>query len=149
MAGTLMLSGKHTIDIEDQKVVSILTKVETIALIGASNKTERDSFKVMSFLLDEGYQVFPVNPALVGEKILNREVYGCIEDIPTSIDMVEVFRQSKYLYDIVVQAKQANAKFIWAQLGVTDTKAELFASESNIPMVVNRCPAIEIPRLGI
>jgi predicted CoA-binding protein len=103
----------------------------------------------MAFLINEGYQVFPVNPLLEGTKILNREVYRSIDDIPSSIDMIDVFRQSKYLYDIVVEAKQANITHIWTQLGVTDVKSELLALESGINIIVNRCPAIEIPRLNL
>ncbi|MDX2368472.1 MAG: CoA-binding protein [Colwellia sp.] len=136
-------------DIEDHKIIDTLNKVKTIALIGASSKPHRASYKVMAFLMNEGYQVFPVNPLLEGTKIMNREVYGCIGDIPSPIDMLDVFRQSQYLYDIVVEAKQANITCIWTQLGVTDVKAEILALESDITMIVNRCPAIEIPRLNL
>ena len=135
--------------IEDDKIIEILNKVKTIALIGASSKQERDSHKVMAFLINKGYQVIPVNPLLKGKKIMDREVYGSIGDIPFPIDMLDVFRQSKYLYDIVVEAKQANIRCIWAQLGVSDEKAELLALENDITMVVDRCPAIEIPRLKL
>lgn len=134
---------------EDHNIIDTLQKIKTIALIGASSKPERDSYKVMAFLINEGYQVFPVNPLLEGTKILNREVYRCIDDIPSPIDMIDVFRQSKYLYDIVVEAKQANIIHIWTQLGVTDVKSELLALESGINIIVNRCPAIEIPRLNL
>ena len=80
---------------------------------------------------------------------MNQKVYACLADLPTPIDMLDVFRQSKYLYDIVVEAKQANITNIWTQLGVTDAKAELLARDSGITMVVDRCPAIEIPRLKL
>jgi len=136
-------------DLEDHKIIETLNMVKTIALIGASSKPERDSYKVMAFLINEGYQVFPINPLLEGTTIMNREVYSSIGDIPSPIDMIDVFRQSKYLYDIVVEAKQANITHIWTQLGVTDVKAELLAVESDITMIVNRCPAIEIPRLNL
>ncbi len=135
--------------IEDHKVIETLNRVKTIALIGASAKPERDSYKVMAFLMNEGYQVFPINPLLEGTTIMDREVYRCIGDIPSAIDMLDVFRQSKYLYDIVVEAKQTNITHIWTQLGVTEVKAELLALESGITMIVNRCPAIEIPRLNL
>mgnify|MGYP000196777576 CR=1 FL=1 len=141
------MSAEHIANIEDQKISETLQKVKTIALIGASSKPERDSYKVMAFLMNEGYQVFPINPLLEGTTIMNRKVYSCIADIPSPIDMLDVFRQSKYLYDIVVEAKQANISRIWTQLGVTDIKAELFALENGIAMIINRCPAIEIPRL--
>ena len=103
----------------------------------------------MAFLMNEGYQVFPINPLLEGTTIMGREVYRGIGDIPMPIDMIDVFRQSKFLYDIVVEAKKANITHIWTQLGVTDVKAELLALESGITMIVNRCPAIEIPRLNL
>jgi len=136
-------------DLEDRKVIDTLKKVKTIALIGASSKPERDSYKVMAFLMNEGYQVFPINPLLAGTTILGQKVYGCLGDVPIPIDMLDVFRQSKYLYNIVVEAKQANIFCIWTQLGVTEVKAELLALESGITMIINRCPAIEIPRLKL
>jgi len=133
----------------DQKIEHILKNTKTIALLGASSKPERDSYKVMAFLIERGYQVFPVNPMQAGQQILGCNVYSHLHDIPVPIDMLDIFRQSKYLYDIVIDAKKINVKFIWAQQGVSDSKAELLAAESNIPMVVDRCPAIEIPRLGL
>jgi len=136
-------------DLEDRKVIDTLKQIKTIALIGASSKPERDSYKVMAFLMNEGYQVFPINPLLAGTTIMDQKVYGSLGDISSPIDMLDVFRQSKYLYDIVVEAKQANITTIWTQLGVTEVKAELLAVESGITMIVNRCPAIEIPRLKL
>jgi predicted CoA-binding protein len=142
------MSTEYITDLEDHKIINTLTKVKTIALIGASDKPERDSYKVMAYLINKGYQVFPINPLLKGTTLMNREVYGCISDIPSPIDMLDVFRQSKYLYNIVIEAKQANITTIWTQLGVTDVKAELLALENDITMIVNRCPVIEIPRLN-
>ena len=133
----------------DKKIAYILKNTKTIALLGASSKPERDSYKVMAFLIERGYQVFPVNPMLAGQQILGCEVYSDLADIPVPIDMLDIFRQSKYLYDIVIDAKKVNVKFIWAQQGVSDTKAELFAVKNNIPIIVDSCPAIEIPRLGL
>lgn len=143
------MSTEYITDLEDHKIINTLTKVKTIALIGASDKPERDSYKVMAYLINKGYQVFPINPLLKGTTLMNREVYGCISDIPSPIDMLDVFRQSKYLYNIVIEAKQANITTIWTQLGVTDVKAELLALENDITMIVNRCPVIEISRLNI
>jgi len=135
--------------LEDQKITETLNQINTIALIGASAKPERDSFKVMAFLINKGYQVYPVNPVLEGATIMNRKVYACISDIPVSVDMIDVFRQSKFLYDIVVEAKKAGVECVWTQLGVTDVEAESYALENGITMIVNRCPAIEIPRLNL
>lgn len=134
---------------EDRNVIDTLNNVKTVALIGASATPTRDSYKVMAFLINKGYQVFPVNPLLEGTILMGRKVYSCINEVPVPIDMIDVFRQSKYLYDIVVEAKQNNINHIWTQLGVTDTKAETLALQNNINMIVNRCPMIEIPRLGL
>lgn len=136
-------------DSRDEKIVHILKNTKTIALLGASANPERDSFKVMQFLIEKGYQVFPVNPMLAGQKVLGCDVYNSLHDIPFSIDMLDVFRQSRYLYDIVLEAKKVNVKYIWTQLGVKDSKAELLATKSNIPMIIDSCPAIEIPRLAL
>ena len=149
MEGALVLMAAQVFDLEDQQIIEILSTAKTIALLGASEKPERDSHKVMRLLIEKGYQVFPVNPLLAGEKILGREVFASIAELPSSIDMLDVFRHSNYLYHIVKEAKLANIKCIWTQLGVTDTKAELLASEVDITMIVNRCPAIEIPRLRL
>jgi predicted CoA-binding protein len=135
--------------ITDDKIIETFNKVKTIALLGASAKVERDSYKVMAFLLNKGYQVIPVNPLLKGTKIMGQDVYESLGDIPFTVDMLDVFRQSKYLYDIVVEAKKTNIRCIWTQLGVTDEKAEMLALESDITMIVDRCPAIEIPRLAL
>lgn len=145
--GTELINNRY--DIEEHKIIDTLNKVKTIALIGASSNPERASYKVMAFLMNEGYQVFPVNPLLEGTSIMNQEVYDRIDDIPSSIDMLDVFRQSKYLYDIVLEAKQANITCIWTQLDVTNAKTESLALKNGISMIVNRCPAIEIPRLNL
>jgi len=136
-------------NVADQKIIDTLNHINTIALIGASEKPERDSFKVMAFLINKGYQVYPVNPVLEGTTIMNRKVYARISDIPVSVDMVDVFRQSKFLYDIVVEAKKAGIDCVWTQLGVTDVEAEYYGLENDITMIVDRCPAIEIPRLNL
>ncbi len=133
----------------DQKITDILKNTNTIALLGASSNPERDSYKVMAFLIECGYQVLPVNPKLAGQQILGCKVYSGLGDIPVAIDMLDIFRQSKYLYDIVIDAIKLNVKFIWAQQGVSDTKAELLAIKNNIPIIVNSCPVIEFPRLGL
>lgn len=143
-----MTNGRIYTD-EDRNVIDTLNNVKTVALIGASATPTRDSYKVMAFLLNKGYEVFPVNPLLEGTTLMGRKVYRCVNDIPTPIDMLDVFRQSKYLYDIVAEAKKNNINHIWTQLGVADTKAETLALQHNINMIVNRCPMIEIPRLGL
>lgn len=129
----------------------ILTSVRTIALVGASHKPERPSHGVMRFLISKGYDVIPVNPGLAGQDLLGKKVFGTLAEIDSPIDMVDVFRNSKEVPGLVdeVLALKNLPQVIWMQLGVTDDVSAARAEEKGIKVVMNRCPAIEIPRLGI
>ncbi|ODS56563.1 MAG: CoA-binding protein [Agrobacterium sp. SCN 61-19] len=129
----------------------ILGGVRTIALLGASPKPDRPSFGVMRFLLSKGYTVYPVNPGQAGKEILGQTVYATMADIPEPIDMVDVFRAPEYLGEVVAEvlALPNRPKFIWGQLSVRDDEAVKPAEEAGIRVVMDRCPAIEIPRLGL
>jgi len=134
---------------EDLK--AILGQVKTIALLGASPKPDRPSFGVMRFLLSKGYTVYPVNPGQAGKEILGQTVYATMADIPDEIDMVDVFRAPEYLGEVVAEALALTnrPKVIWGQLSVRDDEAVKPAEEAGIRVVMDRCPAIEIPRLGL
>ncbi len=127
----------------------ILTTTRTIALLGASPNPDRPSNSVMGYLLTKGYRVFPVNPGQAGKQILGQTVYRTLADVPQPIDMVDVFRAAEYLDSIVDEAiaLDARPKVIWGQLGVRDDEAAAKAEASGIKVVMNRCPAIEYPRL--
>ncbi|KPF56125.1 CoA-binding protein [Rhizobium sp. AAP116] len=129
----------------------ILGSVRTIALLGASPKPDRPSFGVMRFLLSKGYTVYPVNPGQAGKEILGQTVYATMADIPEPIDMVDVFRAPEYLGEVVAEtlALPNRPKVIWGQLTVRDDEAVKPAEEAGIRVVMDRCPAIEIPRLGL
>ncbi|MGF0520085.1 CoA-binding protein [Agrobacterium pusense] len=129
----------------------ILTNVETIALLGASPNPDRPSHGVMRFLLSKGYRVFPVNPGQAGKEILGQAVYARLADIPEAVDMIDVFRAPEYLSAIVDEAivLPQRPKVIWGQLSVRDDHAATKAEAYGIDMVMNRCPAIEYPRLNI
>lgn len=129
----------------------ILASVKTIALVGASPKPDRPSFGVMRFLLSKGYKVHPVNPGQAGKEILGQTVCATMADIPEAIDMVDVFRAPEYLGDVVAEslALKDRPKVIWGQLSVRDDEAVKPAEEAGIKVVMDRCPAIEIPRLGL
>ena len=130
---------------------AILGEVKTIALLGASPKPDRPSFGVMRFLLSKGYTVYPVNPGQAGKEILGQTVYATMADIPNRIDMVDVFRAPEYLGEVVAEvlALPNPPKVIWGQLSVRDDEAVKPAEEAGIRVVMDRCPAIEIPRLGL
>ncbi|MBG1231778.1 CoA-binding protein [Aestuariivirga litoralis] len=136
---------------DDDYIRGILTSVKTIALVGASPKPERPSYGVMRFLLGRGYDVVPVNPGLAGQQIHGKTVVATLADLPHPVDMVDVFRNSSEVPKLVdeVLALATLPKVIWMQLGVSDTAAAALAQAKSIKVVMNRCPAIEIPRLHI
>lgn len=133
----------------DDYLRDILQSVRTIALTGASPNPARPSNGVMGYLLSRGYHVVPVNPGQAGKQIQGREVFGRLADVPVPVDMVDVFRASAYLSEVVDEALQMvpPPQVIWAQLGVRDDAAAAKAEAAGIKVVMDRCPAIEYPRL--
>lgn len=138
-------------DYSADELRQLLREVKTIALLGASPKSDRPSFGVMRFLLSKGYKVYPVNPGQAGKEILGQTVYATMADIPDTIDMVDVFRAPEYLGEVVAEALSLpnRPKVIWGQLSVRDDEAVKPAEQAGIKVVMDRCPAIEIPRLGL
>lgn len=131
----------------DTDLARLLVATRNIALLGASAKPARPSHGVMRFLLANGYHVYPVNPGLAGQSLLGCPVYPDLAAIPVAIDMVDVFRQSRYLAGIVGEAIAVGAKTLWTQLGVVDMAAAAAAERAGLEVVLDRCPAIELPRL--
>ncbi|MCL4106519.1 UNVERIFIED_CONTAM: hypothetical protein GTU68_009653, partial [Idotea baltica] len=133
--------------INDQAIADVLNTVKIIALLGASAKPERPSYRVMSFLMSCGYEVIPVNPGLSGTDLMGQRVYGSLSEIASPIDMVDVFRNATHLPAIVDETIQLGIGTLWTQLDVVDQSAELRAIQHGIRVVMDRCPAIEWPRL--
>jgi predicted CoA-binding protein len=131
----------------DEAIAHLLAQVKRIALVGASAKPERPSHRVMQFLLDEGYEVIPINPGLAGQKLLGQTVYASLADLPRSVDMVDIFRDAASLPEVTQEVVDAGIPAIWTQLGVVHSEAERTAVDAGLQVVVDRCPAIEIPRL--
>ena len=103
----------------------------------------------MAYLLEQGYQVTPVSPKLAGQNLLGQKVYATLAEIPHPIDMVDVFRNSDAAYGVAEEAIAINAKVLWLQLGVINEQAEQLATEAGLQVVMDRCPKIDIPRLGL
>ena len=132
----------------DAKIRSILERVKTIAMVGASPNWNRPSYFVMKYLQGKGYRVIPVNPAIAGEKLLGETAYGSLRDIPEPVDMVDVFRASAEAPAVAADAIAIGAKVLWMQLGVRNDEAARAAEAAGIEVVMNRCPKIEFGRLG-
>ncbi|MCP5163309.1 MAG: CoA-binding protein [Hahellaceae bacterium] len=133
----------------DNYLRDILTRVKTIALIGASDKTERPSHYVMAYLQSKGYQVIPVNPRLAGQQILGERVYASLEEIPQPFDMLELFIASDKVTPFVESAIALKAQVVWMQIGVIHHEAAKLATDAGLSVVMDHCPKQEIPRLGL
>ena len=131
----------------DEAIAQLLVQAKRIALVGASAKPDRPSHRVLQFLLDEGYEVLPINPGLAGQKLLGQTVHASLADLPTSVDMADIFRDAASLPEVTQEVVDAGIPAIWTQLGVVHSKAERTAEDAGLQLVVDRCPAIEIPRL--
>jgi uncharacterized protein len=135
----------------DSFLRNILLSVKTIAMAGASDKPHRPSFGVFEFLLSHGYHVTGVNPSLAGKSVHGTPFYGSLAQVPEPIDMVDIFRNAQAAGDTVDEALALDPrpKVIWMQLGVRNDAAAARARALGLRVVMDRCPAIEIRRLGI
>ncbi len=142
------MASLETIPYPDSKIRSILERVRTIAMVGASPNWNRPSYFVMKYLQGKGYRVIPVNPAIAGRTLLGEEVHASLGDIPDKVDMVDMFRSPDEAPGVVADAIAIGAKVVWMQLGVRDDEAAATAEAAGIEVIMNRCPKIEFGRLG-
>ena len=133
----------------DETLRTILTNARTIAMVGASDQPSRPSYGVMKYLQDQGYRVLPVNPQITGQHILGEFVWRELAEIGIPIDIVDIFRRPEAAGEAVDQAIFAGAKAVWMQIGVINEEAAARAEAAGLKVVMDRCPKIEIPRLGI
>lgn len=134
---------------DPETIRDVLGSVKTIAVVGASANPARPSYGVMRFLIDKGYRVIPVNPGHAGGEILGQTVHARLAEIPEPVDMVDVFRAADQLSGVIDEALALSPKprVIWGQLSVRDDKAAEKAEAEGVTVIMDRCPAIEHPRL--
>jgi uncharacterized protein len=138
-------------DYSDVVLRDILSTVRTIAMVGASDKEARPSYRVFAYLLARGYHVIGVNPGLAGKSVHGAAFFKTLANVPGPIDMVDIFRNSAAAGGVVNQALALDPRprVLWMQLGVRDDAAAARAQALGVKVVMNRCPKIEYERLAI
>ena len=129
------------------QIKEILSKYKNIAILGASTDLSKASSVVMKFMKEYGYKVYPVNPAAVGQKIFNEQVFAKLTDIKEKVDIVDVFRPSEEVEEIAKDAIKIGANVLWLQLGITNKNAEKLVLETGISYIENKCTKIEYEKL--
>jgi predicted CoA-binding protein len=132
----------------DAEIRDILQRARTIAVVGLSDRPERDSHSIAGFLQRHGYTVFPVNPNLRGP-VLGEQPYGSLREIETQVDIVNVFRRSRFVAGVIDDAIAIGAGAVWTQLGVVDEAAARRAEAAGLQVVMNRCIAVAYRLLGV
>ena len=136
----------------DDFISSILRSTKTIAMVGASGNDMRPSYFAMMYLLNKGYVIHPINPSMVGKKILGQTVYASLKEVPAPVDMVDIFRSADVAPDIVREAlaekDRLGLKTIWMQLGVINEDAAKMAEDAGLTVIMDRCPKIEHGRFS-
>jgi predicted CoA-binding protein len=131
----------------EEVIRSLLEHRRTWAVVGCSPDPARDSHRIARMLQSRGYEVIPVNPAC--EQLLGVPCYPALADVPEQIDVVDIFRRASAAGRHVDEAIEVGASAVWMQLGVIDEAAAARARAAGLDVVMDRCPAIEMPRLGI
>ena len=122
-------------------IKSILEESKTVAVVGLSPREERDSHRVAKYLQSQGYRIIPVNPN--ADEILGERSYPDLASIPEPIDVVDVFRRSEAVPEIVEEAIKVGARTVWMQKGVIHEEAAARAREAGLQVVMDRCLMIE------
>lgn len=132
----------------DGTIKAYLEESKTIAIVGLSSRQDTASYMVAKFLQSVGFQIVPVNPKLAGETLLGETVYGSLQDIPFSVDIVDIFRRSEFLPSVARDFLDTDAKVFWAQLGLENQEAEdLLREAGRESIVMNRCIKVEYMKL--
>jgi hypothetical protein len=118
-------------------VKEILEQYKTIAVVGLSNHPWRASYSVSQYMQNAGYRIIPINP--LEKEVLGEKAYPTLDDVPESFEIVDIFRRSEYVPEIVEAAIRRNARVIWMQLGVVHPQAAAQALKAGLEVVMDRC----------
>jgi len=132
--------------LSDSEIRDMFTRKGTIAVVGLSDRSSRASHSVARFLQREGHRIIPVNPTLQGP-VLGEQPYARLRDVDVPVDIVDIFRRSEYVPEIVEDAIAIGARVIWMQLGIMHEEAAARAEAAGLDVVMNRCTAIEYGRV--
>ena len=125
------------------EIKEILSKFKSIAMVGVSKDPKKTSTIVMKYMQDYGFKIYPVNPSAEGETILGEKVYAKITDINESVDIVDVFRPSKEVYEIAEDTVKIGAKVLWLQLGIRDENSKKLIEDNKMEYIENKCTKME------
>jgi predicted CoA-binding protein len=131
-----------------ETIRTILTDTHTWAVVGCSPDPSRDSHRIARLLQQRGFRVIPVNPNV--DRVIGERCYPSLNDVPVSepVEVVDIFRRADEAGAHVDEAIAVGARAVWMQLGVIDEAAARRALEAGLLVVMDRCPAIELPRLA-
>ena len=130
---------------EEALASELLRSAKTVAVVGISEKENRDSHRVAKYLKDHGYKIIPVNPKL--QEVLGEPCYPDLKAVPDHIDVVDIFRSTDAIPGIVDEAIAVGAGSVWMQLGLAHDEAAEKARKAGLAVVMNRCMKIEHARL--
>ena len=126
-------------------IPAILKKSKTIAVVGLSDRPDRPSYQVASYLLEHGYKIIPVNPNIKEWK--GMRAYSSLLEIKEKIDVVDIFRKSEDVSPVVDEAIKIGAKTVWMQLGIVNEQAAEKAGKAGLNVVMDKCMKIEHEKL--
>ena len=122
---------------EAEKISELLKNAKTIAVVGLSDNPARTSYRVSAYMQSQGYRIIPVNPAI--SEALGEKAYPTLSEVPEKVDIVNVFRRSEYVPEVVDEAIRLGVPAIWMQEGVVHEEAAEKARQAGIFVVMNRC----------
>src|SRR5579863_2365124 len=134
----------------DDEIRAILSRPATVAVVGCSDNPARDSLRIAMLLKSRGFKVIPVNPQLGADALraeLGETCYPDLASIPEPVEIVDVFRRSEFVPEVVEAAIAKRARILWCQLGVINLEAARRAQNAGMTVIMDRCPAIEYSRL--